>query len=229
VPAVDVPAPGDAETKDKPRTVATDFDGADLPADFQWLRTPEPERLFSLTERAGHLRLFGRESIGSWFEFALVARRQEHHNFRVETVLEFAPETYQEVAGLTHYYNRYKFHALGVTWHEELGRSLVIQSCPGDYPSGKLSFPIEDGISVPDGRIYLAADVRANDLQFFWHAEGEAVWQPIGPVLDGGVVSDEGGVGEHGSFTGAFVGMFAYDITGGGKAADFDGFSYERL
>lgn len=229
VPAVDVPAPGNAETKEKPKTVATDFDAADLPSDFQWLRTPEPERLFSLTDRVGHLRLYGRESIGSWFEFALVARRQEHHHFRAETMVEFAPETYQQVAGLTHYYNRYKFHALGVTWHEELGRSLVIQSCPGDYPSGRLSFPIEDGVSVPEGKLHLAVEVHANDLQFFWHAEGEAVWRPIGPVLDGGVVSDEGGVGEHGSFTGAFVGMFAYDITGGGKAADFDGFSYERF
>ena len=71
--------------------------------------------------------------------------------------------------------------------------------------------------------------MRDNDLQFFWHADGDAEWKAIGPVLDGGVVSDEGGVGEHGSFTGAFVGMFAYDITGGGKAADFDSFSYTRL
>jgi xylan 1,4-beta-xylosidase len=229
VPAVDVPAPDDAVTLEKPKTVSTDFDDARLPIDFQWLRTPEPERLFSLTERAGHLRLFGRESIGSWFEFSLVARRQEHHAFRAETVIEFSPDTYQQVAGLTHYYNRYKFHALGVTWHETLGRSLTIQSCPGDYPGGRLTFPIDDGISLPQGRIHLAVEVYANDLQFFWHAEDQAVWQPIGPVLDGGVVSDEGGVGEHGSFTGAFVGMFAFDLSGRGQIADFDHFSYERL
>ena len=133
------------------------------------------------------------------------------------------------MAGLTFYYNRYKFHAIGITWHETLGRSLVIQSCAGDYPAGRLSFPIEDGISVPEGRIHLAVEVHANDLQFSWRAEGETAWRPIGPVLDGGVVSDEGGVGEHGSFTGAFVGMFAYDISGRGQAADFDRFSYERL
>ena len=67
-----------------------------------------------------------------------------------------------------------------------------------------------------------------NDLQFLWHAEGESAWRPVGPVLDGGVVSDEGGVGEHGSFTGAFGGMFAYDMTGGGMAAECDNFSYTR-
>lgn len=229
VPAVDVPAPGNAETKAKPRIVVSDFDAPDLPADFQWLRTPEPERLFSLGERAGHLRLHGRESIGSWCEFAAVARRQEDHCFRAETVVEFAPDTYQQAAGLTYYYNRYKFHALAVTWHEELGRSLTIQSCPGDYPAGRLTFPVEDGIALPAGRIHLAAEVRDNDLQFFWHADGETAWQSLGPVLDGGVVSDEGGVGEHGSFTGAFVGMFAYDTSGRAQYADFDRFSYERL
>ena len=32
--------------------------------DFQWLRSPWPDELFSLTARPGHLRLFGRETIG---------------------------------------------------------------------------------------------------------------------------------------------------------------------
>jgi xylan 1,4-beta-xylosidase len=229
VPAVHVPSPTGVATQSPPRLVATDFDDGFLPTDFQWLRTPEPQRLFSLSQRAGHLRLFGRESIGSWFEFSLVARRQEDHSFRAETVIDFTPETYQHVAGLTHYYNRFKFHALGVSWHEKLGRVLVIQSCAGDYPRGKLEFPIGSGLSLPEGRIHLAAEVYCNDLQFFWHEEGETEWRAVGPVLDAGVVSDEGGVGEHGSFTGAFVGMFAYDITGQGRVADFDRFSYERL
>jgi xylan 1,4-beta-xylosidase len=158
-----------------------------------------------------------------------VARRQEHHRFRAETVIDFAPEHYQEVAGLTHYYNRYKFHALAVTWHETLGRCLTIQSCPGDYPSGRLTFPVGSGESLPEGRIHLAAEVIDNDLQFFWHADGDSEWRAFGPVLDGGVVSDESGQGEHGSFTGAFIGMFAFDITGRGRAADFDGFVYEAL
>ena len=42
-----------------------------------------------------------------------------------------------------------------------------------------------------------------------------------GPTLDASIVSDEAGRGEHGSFTGAFVGMVAFDTSGGGKPADF--------
>lgn len=229
VPAVQVVAPGDAVPEEKPARVIYDFNGDELPQDFQWLRTPEPERIFSLTERPGHLRLLGRESIGSWFEQALVARRQEHHSFRAETVVEFEPKTYQQVAGLTHYYNRHKFHALVVTLHEKLGRVVTIFSCPGDFPHGRMEFPVEGGVSIPDGPVHLAAEVRENDLQFFWRSEATQDWQAIGPVLDAGVISDEGGRGEHGSFTGAFIGMVAFDITGSAKPADFDHFTYEAL
>ena len=48
-------------------------------------------------------------------------------------------------------------------------------------------------------------------------------------VLDAGVVSDEGGRGEHGSFTGAFAGVFAFDTSGRAKTADFDWFNYDEL
>ncbi|MBP1874754.1 xylan 1,4-beta-xylosidase [Ensifer adhaerens] len=229
VPEITVAAPGAARALSSPRVVETDFDETALPSEFQWLRTPLPERIFSLERRAGHLRLFGRESIGSWFEQALVARRQEHHSFRAETSVEFAPGTYQQVAGLAHYYNRHKFHALSLTWHETLGRALTILSCPGDFPHGRLQFPIGSGIAVPTGPIELAMEVRDNDLQFFWRADGEMEWQAIGPVLDAGVVSDEGGRGEHGSFTGAFAGMFAFDTSGGGLPADFGRFRYVSL
>lgn len=229
VPGVTVPAPGAAGTVAERVLFETDFDEQVLPPEFQWLRTPVPERIFSLAARTGHLRLFGRESIGSWFEQALVARRQEHHSFRAEAVVDFAPDTYQQVAGLTHYYNRHKFHALGVTRHETLGRVLTILSCPGDFPNGRLTYPVGSGFAVPDGPVQLAMEVRDNDLQFFWRGAAQAEWLTIGPVLDAGVISDEGGRGEHGSFTGAFAGIFAFDISGCATPADFDRFRYQAL
>lgn len=229
VPEVLVPAPVQVERIPAATVVETDFNDSALPIEFQWLRTPQPERIFSLEWRPGHLRLFGRESMGSWFEQALVARRQEHHAIRAETTVDFKAETYQQVAGLTQYYNRHKFHALGVTWHETLGCALTILSCPGDFPHGRLEFPVGSGIAIPDGPIDLAMEIRDNDLQFFWRETRTGDWRAIGPVLDAGVVSDEGGRGEHGSFTGAFAGMFAFDTSGVGKAADFDHFRYVSL
>jgi xylan 1,4-beta-xylosidase len=45
-------------------------------------------------------------------------------------------------------------------------------------------------------------------------------------VLDASVISDEGGRGAHGSFTGAFIGMLAFDTSGAACPADFHYFDY---
>lgn len=105
VPALTLPALAD-RVPDQP--VHRSFSTA-LPPEFQWLGTPCPERILTLTGHA--LRLTGRKSIGSWFAQALVARRQEHHSYTASTVVEAAPPNHQRAAGLTPYYNRTKFHA----------------------------------------------------------------------------------------------------------------------
>ena len=229
VPAVDVPAPDpDAALVAPALTERHDFDAGTLPLEFQWLRTPDWQRLFSLSDRPGWLRLVGRESIGSWFEQSLVARRQDVFDFRAETLLDFAPAGFQQAAGLVHYYNRHKFHFLAVTHDAALGRVLTVMSCPGDWPDAKLSFPLSAPIPLrSDEAVELAVEVRGPHLAFFHREDGQ--WRQAGPSLDASVISDEGGRGEHGSFTGAFVGMAAFDISGSGTIADFDWFSYERL
>ncbi|MCR8726423.1 glycoside hydrolase family 43 protein [Frigidibacter sp. ROC022] len=219
LPRVELPGPTGAEAP-APEPEITVFD-SDLPPQFQWLRTPETDRIFRLD---GALILIGRESIGSWFEQSLVARRQQHFRYAAECSMEFAPETYQQAAGLTTYYNRSKFHALMVSHEPGIGRVLTILSCPGDWPNGALSFPLEAPQPLADGPVELRVTVDHAAQQFFWRQGGD--WQPIGPVLDASVISDEGGRGEHGSFTGAFVGMVAFDITGRGREARFSRFAY---
>lgn len=218
-PRVEVPHSATSEPEQSRRYV---FDSNDLPIDFQWLRTPEPERLFELTGDV--LRLFGRESIGSWFEQSLVARRQTSHSYRAETQVNFDPATYQQAAGLTTYYNRHKFHALLVTHEPELGRCLTILSCLGDWPDGGLT-PIMDPVPVSAGPVEMA--VRVNGMSQQFHVRQSEEWAPVGPMLDASLISDEAGRGEHASFTGAFVGMVAFDQTGHGLPADFTYFFYD--
>lgn len=195
--------------------------GGALPPEFQWLRTPEPDRIFRLEDDA--LVLIGRESIGSWFEQALVARRQEHHAYTAEITLDFAPQTYQQAAGLTTYYNRHKFHAALISDEPGIGRALMLMSCAGDWPDGALSFPAAP-VALADGPVALRVTVDG-PVQQFWYAQ-HGDWVAFGPQLDASVISDEGGRGEHGSFTGAFVGMVAFDITGQGQEARFTRFDY---
>ncbi len=199
-----------------------DFSHPGLHSDFQWLRTPYPERIFDM--RLAGLTLIGRESLGSWFEQSLVARRQQHHKYRAETEVIIEPVHYQHAAGLTTYYNRTKFHALLVSWEPKLGLCLRIESCAGDWPDGSLERPVEP-YPLPDADIRLAVEVD-NVAQQFFISVGRSDWRAFGPVLDASVISDEGGRGEHASFTGAFVGMVAYDTSGGAATASFPWFKY---
>lgn len=221
LPRAEVPMPG-ADTAPTTSTL-TRFDAPALPAEFQWPRTPAPERIFALD---GGLRLIGRESIGSWFEQALIARRQAHHVYAAETRVDFAPDTYQQGAGLTTYYNRHKFHFLAVSHEAGVGRCLTLTSCEGDWLECGLTFPLDVPVPLADGPVDLRVAVDRAEQRFFWR-QGDDDWRPIGPALDASLISDEAGRGEHASFTGAFVGMAAFDLTGGGRVATFDSFLYD--
>ena len=192
-----------------------EFRGAELPAEFQWLRTPNPERLFTMTGEC--LRLSGRESLGSWFEQSLVARRQEEAADAAEVEFRANPPGWQQAVGLITYSNRHKFHAALIT-RERGERVVTLVSCLGDWPGEALTF--QGQVPLPEGPIRIGVTVDGAIQQFTVNGV------TLGPVLDASVVSDEGGRGEHASFTGAFVGMVAYDLTGQGWTADGMRFSY---
>ncbi len=207
---VDLPA-----ARATPGPTSHDFTGPTLPPEFQWLRTPHPERLFTLTGRA--LRLTGRESLGSWFEQSLVARRQEEPAFLAGAVFDADPATWQQAAGLITYYNRHKFHAALIT--REAGQRVVtLVSCAGDWPGEALTF--HGHFPVSDGPVRIDVTVNRAAQQFAVNGA------TVGPVLDASIISDEGGRGEHASFTGAFVGVVAHDLAGQGWTADVTRFDY---
>ncbi|PSN60691.1 glycoside hydrolase family 43 protein [Corynespora cassiicola Philippines] len=201
-----------------------------LPNDFQWLRTPEPARIFST---GNALTLYGREAIGSWFEQALVARRQTHFSYNAETKIQFAPTNQLEFAGLTAYYSRYNFFYLTVTAEEDGQKCLSIMSSEKSWPEGALKTPLYESVSLPDaGKVKLAVKVRGADLQFYFSVGENVALSEIGPTLDASTLSDEcgcGARGENGSFTGAFVGVACSDLNGNAKSARFDYFTYEPV
>ena len=198
----------------------------ELHKDFQWLRTPERDRIFKL--EGGKLVLTGRESIGSWFEQSLVARRQTHFSYDAETVIDFSPEDERTFAGLTAYYSRYNLFYLTVTADADGKRELLLMTSEASHWEGALDFPMVEPVQIPqEGKVKLALSIRGSRLQFFYALEGKEL-QKIGPVYDASILSDEcGGHKEHGSFTGAFVGMAASDCNGTALQAKFDYFMYK--
>jgi xylan 1,4-beta-xylosidase len=235
LPATEVAAPQLPE-QPWPRSPARrDFDAPELPPEFQWLRSPQPERFMSLEERPGYLRLRGKESLGSWFEQALVARRQQALRFTAQTRLEFEPGNFQQSAGLVCYYNAQKYHYLYVSVDEQGRRIIDIMSCEADA-DGDATFPLIDTDApgggagehhqLPvSGPVWLRADVDHGRLVFCWSTDGEH-WVEMPVTLDHSLLSDEAGKGEGASFTGAFVGLCCQDLSGRDCPADFDYFVY---
>jgi xylan 1,4-beta-xylosidase len=214
LPACVFPAPASRE----------EFDGEKLAADFQWLRSPWPEELFSLAERPGHLRLYGRESLGSLFRQAMVARRQQSHRYAAETAMEFEPESFQQMAGLVCYYSGVKFHYLYVSHDAELGKHVGVMSCHPD--AGQPDLAIAPRAIRRGAAVGLRVEVDRERLRFGYRV-GEEAWQWIAEEFDAGILSDEAGPPGP-NFTGAFVGMCCQDLAGTAKAADFDFFEYRE-
>src|SRR5665213_2715940 len=202
-----------------------DFDAPTLPIDFQWLRSPWPEELFSLTERPGYLRLYGMETLGSLFRQSLVARRQQAHCFSAETLMEFEPDQFQQMAGLICYYNSSKFHYLYVSHDDEIGRHLRVMSClPDQVQSDSFSAPVP----IPAGlRIHLRVEVDFERLYFAWRIQ-DGEWTRFPGPLDASILSDEAAAPGTPNFTGAFVGVCCQDLSGTRRPGDFDYFIYRE-
>jgi xylan 1,4-beta-xylosidase len=224
VPSLHVEVPG---TRDESKYWAEQrytFD-KELHKDFQWLRTPETDRIFRLQD--SNLTLTGRESIGSWYEQALVARRQTHFSYDAETVVDFSPEDERQFAGLTAYYCRFNFFYLAVTADADGQRELLIMKSEASFPQGNLTKPFPEPFKIPnEGKVKLALSIRGPNLQFYYAIDDKEL-QKIGPVCDASLLCDEcGGHLAHGSFTGAFVGMACSDLNGTALEAKFDYFVY---
>ncbi|HEY6803025.1 MAG TPA: glycoside hydrolase family 43 protein [Pyrinomonadaceae bacterium] len=223
VPRIEVPSPDFPEHEVPAAPTREDFDSAELAIDFQWLRSPWPNELFSLTDRPGHLRLFGRESLGSFFRQGLVARRQQSHCYSAVTSIDFQPEDFQQQAGLICYYNSAKFHYLYISHDETIGKHLrVMSSSPDQVQTDAFTAPIPIAAAGP---IELRVEIDYERLRFTFRINDEA-WTWLPEVFDASILSDEATAPGQPNFTGAFVGMCCQDSSGLGRPADFDYFEY---
>lgn len=228
-PDIEVPAPaaaaGAVQRTDHSETI--EFSpGCPLPPSLKTLRGPlQPEKDYSLAARPGWLRLYGGQSLSSHHRQTLFARRWQSHRFFAETRLDFAPQNFQQVAGLVLFYDTCNWIYAYITWQEGRGcRELRLLRCDNkDFSYGSEAVPL------PDGAVTLRAAVDGAEARFSYAVEGEQL-RPLGGVQPAGHLSDDYIEGRRGrcAFTGAMVGLCAQDMDAHRSHADFAYFNYRE-
>lgn len=218
-PELTVPNSLEATTNDTLQFERFDFSRDRLTLHYQSPRVPLNEPVLSYTARPGYLRLLGQEAPTSLYEQSLIARRQQAFCFTAETVIDFQPGSFQQMAGLISFYNTQKFIYLCITHDESLGRVLEVVMAT---MKGSMRYPLGKRISMPTGPIRLRIEVDFDQWRGAWASEsGE--WQTLGGYIDYSGLADEVEA-EH--FTGAFVGLACHDVSGRFAPADFRYFEY---
>ena len=199
-----------------------DFSVDTLSTTFKSLRQPIGNQL-SLDARPGYLRLYGEQSIASLHKQTLIARRWQHFSFDVETQMEFEPKSFQQMAGLTLFYDTDNWHYLHVSMDEETKEKyLQVETAS----VGQFSYA-SDRIIIESGQaIKLKVSVNRDQAQFYF-AVGTDDYQPIGQVVAADQLSDDF-IKAHGklAFSGAMVGICAQDMDDHSSYADFKYFNY---
>ncbi len=198
-----------------------EFDSPELPDYFMRLKTDLYDHI-SLTERPGYLRLYGEQCIASLHRQTMVARRWQSYTFRAETAMQFAPENFQQMAGLVLYYTTENWMYAYVSYEEGVGRILNLLTCDLRISKAPAQF-----VTIPEEveTIYLAVDVDRENAQFSYSFDGKD-YCGLGPVLPADHLSDDYIEQKDLVFTGAFVGMCAQDMDRQKSYADFAYFHY---
>ena len=235
VPADSLPAPrGVTVPAERPRSSeeseTDDFDAPALGVNWSTLRRPATPDWVDLSARPGFLRIVGGQSPMTRHRPSLVARRVVARRCEFDTVLEFAPRNYRQLAGITAYYNTRNWYFLNVTAEDDGTPVLALLACD----SGTVR--VVEGVRVDlTGVPRIGLRVRFDDDALTFAYAKDRDWEPVGPVFDATTLSDEyaarvaDGEPEAWGFTGAFVGLWVQDLGAEGGYADFDRATYQTF
>lgn len=210
----------------KPIVESIDFSSSVLPNTYHSLRYPIANEDAFIDSNRGTYCLRGQESIGSHFQQSLLARRQQAFEFTYSLQVDFAPISFQQMAGLTCYYNSQKFIYFHITYDETLGRVLDLSICAGEWV---MRYPLHSPISLPEkGAVELRVSVSYDIATFEYCINGES-WKKIDLRVDYSILCDEmGDGGADANFTGTFVGFCCQDMSGSKHPAYFNHLLYEE-
>lgn len=196
-----------------------DFTCKTLPVDFVSPRVSY-ENFVDLQSREGWLRIRGQESMNSLHRVSLLAVRQQEVLAMATTVVEFASDYEEQLAGLAYMYDALNFYILGITSTGDGQRVLnLLKSDRGVITN------ITEPVELPEeGKVALRAEVVQDGkaVQFAYRTDE---WMPVGDLQTTEILTDEYCRG----FTGAHFGLYVHDMTGLGYCADFERFDVVNL
>lgn len=222
-----VDAPKDAILTEAPNDHSQIDDFQDEKLDINWntLRVPFSSQMGRVGN--GQLKLIGRGSLANCHDLSMIARRWQAFYFDAVTKVKFSPFSYQQMAGLTNYYNDKHWSFVFVTWNEINGTVIeVAENNRGVYTS----YLKDAAINVPEGIEYVWFKTKARKQTYTYEYSFDGNnWQTIPVTLNAAVLSDDYVLQTSGGFfTGAFVGLAAVDYSGYETEAQFDFFEYKE-
>ncbi|MCS5874299.1 glycoside hydrolase family 43 protein [Klebsiella pneumoniae subsp. pneumoniae] len=203
-----------------------DFTSPALDPNWNTLRVPFTAKMGTTGD--GKLTLIGQGSLANTHDLSLIARRWQAFYFDAAVKVKFEPFSYQQMAGLTNYYNDRHWSFVFLTWNEINGKVIEV----GENNRGKYTSYLKDNaIKVPDGveYVWFRTKVRKQTYSYEYSFDG-VTFTEIPVQLDAAVLSDDYVLQSYGGFfTGAFVGLAAVDYAGYGTQAEFYQFEYQEL
>jgi xylan 1,4-beta-xylosidase len=203
-----------------------DFTSPMLDINWNTLRVPFTDAMGTTGD--GKLTLVGQGSLANTHELSLIARRWQAFYFEAETKVKFNPFNYQQMAGMTNYYNDRHWSFVFITWNEINGHVIEVgENNRGNYTS----YLKDDAIKIPDGTefVWFRTKARKESYSYEYSFDGKNFTE-IPVTLDAAVLSDDYVLQSYGGFfTGAFVGLAAVDYSGYAAKAEFDYFDYKEL
>ncbi|MGM9887019.1 MAG: family 43 glycosylhydrolase, partial [Lactococcus sp.] len=203
-----------------------DFTSEKLDMNWNTLRVPFTDDMGTTGD--GKLTLIGRGSLANTHELSLIARRWQAFYFDAQVKVKFNPFSYQQMAGLTNYYNDKHWSFVFITWNEINGAVIEVgENNRGNYTS----YLKDNAIKIPEGTefVWFRTKARKASYSYEYSFDGETFVE-IPVVLDAAVLSDDYVLQSYGGFfTGAFVGLAVVDYSGYEQRAEFTGFEYKEL
>lgn len=207
------------EIKEKPKSITYDIHSKQFDLDFQSLRVPLGE---ACRKEGNAIVLVGKQSLYSLSKQSLLARRQQHFNFKFSICLDHDPTSFQHMAGLIYRYNEDNMYYLFSSYDESRNCKVLNVAT---FDKAVVHYHLDEAIPY-EGTVELCVEAHGAQAQFSY-VTADGVAHPIGEVLDVSILSDDYPTPR--GFTGAYVGMCAQDLNSYKHEAKFTNITYTNL